>query len=47
VAHALRSLVRSASSSPRRRKLARAGCDITQFIRRAQRVHIRENPHTK
>ncbi len=26
--------------------LAWAGCDVTQFIRRAQWVHIRENPHT-
>ena len=24
--------------------LALAGCDVTQFIRRAQWVHIRENP---
>src|SRR6202021_3845023 len=23
-----------------------AGCDITQFIRRAQWVHIRDNPHS-
>src|SRR5215831_3198751 len=26
--------------------LAWAGCDVTQFIRRAQWVHIRENPHS-
>jgi cation diffusion facilitator CzcD-associated flavoprotein CzcO len=26
--------------------LAWAGCDVTQFIRRAQWVHIRENPYT-
>jgi len=26
--------------------LAWAGCEVTQFIRRAQWVHIRENPHT-
>lgn len=26
--------------------LAWAGCDVTQFIRRAQWVHIRDNPHS-
>ena len=26
--------------------LAWAGCDVTQFIRRAQWVHVRENPHS-
>src|SRR5207248_10903329 len=26
--------------------LAWAGCEVTQFIRRAQWVHIRENPHS-
>ena len=26
--------------------LAWEGCDVTQFIRRAQWIHIRENPHT-
>ena len=26
--------------------LAWAGCDVTQFIRRAQWVHIRENPYS-
>jgi len=26
--------------------LAWAGCEVTQFIRRAQWVHLRENPHS-